>query len=81
MKKVPFQPCMHDFRLGDRVKLSELGESRSPRMLSKTGIIQRIKHHKSGSGGVVVLFDGMKEPRKLHWTCIEPIVHSAKDDR
>jgi hypothetical protein len=71
---------MHDFRPGDRVKLSELGEARSPRMLSKTGTIQRVTHHKSGSGGVAVLFDGMKEPCKLHWSYIEPIDHSAKDD-
>lgn len=45
-------------------------------MLSKTGTIQRTKHHKSGSGGVLVLFDGMKEPCKIHRTYVEPIDHS-----
>jgi len=70
---------MHDFRPGDRVKLSELGEARSPRKLSKTGTIQRTKHHKSGSGGVLVLFDGMKEPCKIHRTYIEPFDHSKAE--
>jgi len=64
---------MHQFRVGDRVKLSKLGEQRSPRKSSKLGTVVSLKLHKSGPASVLVLFNGRKEPSRLHWTYIEAI--------
>ena len=70
------KPC---FRTGDRVRLSELGEIRNPRKVTKAGRILSVAGHKSGSASVLIIFDGLKEPTRLHWTYIERIDHSGKD--
>jgi hypothetical protein len=64
---------MHPFRIGDRVRLSALGELRNPRKLTKVGTVVSLKFHKSGPSSVVILFDGRKEPDRLHWTYVERI--------
>jgi hypothetical protein len=68
---------MHLFRIGDRVRLSTLGEMRNPRKWTKVGTVVSVKLHKSGPGSVLVLFDGRKEPSRLHRTYVERIDHSA----
>jgi hypothetical protein len=70
---------MHQFQVSDRVRLSKLGEERSPRMETKVGTIVSLKkRHKSGSGGVLVLFDDRKKPTRLHWSYVEPIEENSQ---
>jgi hypothetical protein len=67
----------HSFGIGDRIRLSRIGEIRNPRKSAKVGTVVSVKLHKSGPNSVLVLFDGMKEPSRLHWTYVERIDHSA----
>jgi hypothetical protein len=69
---------MSDLRTGDRVRLNQLGERRNPRKSSKVGTILAPKLHKSGTASIVILFDGMKVPCRLHRTYIEPVPHPAR---
>jgi len=64
---------MSDFRLGERVRLSKLGDLRNPRKASKTGIVIRQTAHKSGPASILILFDGCKEPTRLHCSYLERI--------
>jgi hypothetical protein len=68
---------MHSLRIGDRIRLSRLGEIRNPRKSAKLGTVVSVKLHKSGPNSVLVLFDDRKEPSRLHWTYVERIDHSA----
>ena len=68
---------MHSLRMGDRIRLSRLGEIRNPRKSAKLGTAASVKLHKSGPNSVLVLFDDRKEPSRLHWTYVERIDHSA----
>ena len=72
---------MHPFQIGDRVRLSALGEMRNPRKSTKVGTVVSLKLHKSGPGSVLILFDGRKEPSRLHWTYVERIDHLARGHR
>ena len=60
-----------DFRLGDRVRLSELGKSRAPRTRIQTGRVVKLPKSNSGGTAIGVLFDGNKLPTWLHRTYIE----------
>ena len=57
------------FKIGDRVQLSELGRSRSPKT-PEFGTVVRIS--RSGTS-FAVLLDGRLRPIRLHWTYIERI--------
>jgi hypothetical protein len=57
------------FEVGDRVKLSELGKSRSPKATAAFGVVAGIPR---GGRSVRVLFDGNNEPTQLHTSYIEP---------
>ena len=63
-----------DFRVGDRVRLSELGKSRAPRTRIQTGRVVKLPKSKSGGTAIGVLFDGNKLPTRLHRTYIERVV-------
>jgi hypothetical protein len=69
---------MSEINPGDRVQLTQLGELRNPRKSSKVGTLLAHRPHKSGAASVVILFDGLKEPCRLHKTYIERIEHQAK---
>jgi hypothetical protein len=71
------QALSHSFGIGDRIRLSRIGEIRNPRKSAKVGTVLSVKLHKSGPSSVLVLFDGRKEPNRLHWTYVERIDHSA----
>jgi hypothetical protein len=59
-----------DFSLGDRVKLSALGERRCPRLAGKSGtVVGRSIYVNS----VAVLFDGNKSPRTFHGAYLEAV--------
>jgi len=68
---------MHSLRIGERIRLSPLGETRNPRKSAKLGTVVSVKLHKSGPNSVLVLFDGRKEPCRLHLTYVERIDLSA----
>lgn len=59
-----------EFQVGDRVRLSELGKSRTPRTKSR-GTVVRIPGWTAAQGSVQVLFDGNKEPTKMHRSYLE----------
>ena len=59
-----------EFQVGDRVRLSELGKSRTPRTKSH-GTVVRIPRWTGTPGSVQVLFDGNKEPTKMHRSYLE----------
>jgi hypothetical protein len=46
---------------------------RNPCRSAKVGTIVSLKRHKSGPASVLILFDGRKEPSRLHWTYVERI--------
>jgi hypothetical protein len=57
------------FRMGDHVRLSELGASRLKKAPSKTGRI--VGAGKASKLTIRVLFDGMKRPVSLHQSYLE----------
>jgi hypothetical protein len=59
------------FRSGDRVRLSRLGDERCLRMPSRIGTVTKSRHESRLANVVVILFDGMRNTRRLHWTYIE----------
>ncbi len=69
---------MSELRPGDRVQLSSLGEQRNPRKSSRVGTVLAHKPHKSGTASVAILFDGTKEPSRMHRTYLERIERSDK---
>jgi len=56
---------------GDRVRLTELGISRCPRIKVRTGSIVALPRYGSGSATVRVLFDGNRVPTTLHRSYLE----------
>ena len=58
-----------ELKLGDRVRLSELGVSRSPKIKVHTGIVAVPCF--AGSAIISVLFDGNKRPTRIHCTYVE----------
>jgi hypothetical protein len=55
------------FKIGDRVRLNELGNSRSPRLKGQVGAVVLVRSRYS----VDVLFDGNKTPTAIHCSYIE----------
>jgi hypothetical protein len=55
------------FMIGDRVRLSELGRSRSPNMTA-TGVV--VGASRTGTM-YMVLLDGRARPVQLHWSYLE----------
>jgi hypothetical protein len=61
-----------EMRVGERVQLSEIGTSRSPRSRNKKGTV--VKTAKSSRDGPIdVLFDGNKRPTRIHSSYVEAI--------
>jgi hypothetical protein len=56
------------FRVGDEVKLSEIGKSRLPRMKNITGKVVKLPR---SSYSIDVLFDGNTASTRVHRTYIE----------
>jgi Transposase zinc-ribbon domain len=69
---------MHQFSIGDRIRLSKLGESRNPRKRVKVGTVVSQKPYKPGPASVLVLFDGQTVPLRLHHSYIERIADSTE---
>ena len=56
-----------EFRVGQRVRLSELGRARTPKARAHTGRVVALP----APSTVEILFDGNKRPTKLHRSYIE----------
>jgi hypothetical protein len=69
---------MHQFFVGDRIRLSKLGELRNPRKRAKVGTIISQRENKPGPSSVLVLFDGQTQPLRLHHSYIERIEDPAE---
>jgi hypothetical protein len=65
-----------DLELGDRVRLNQLGVSRSPRTTIRTGVVVALPRH--GGAIIGVLFDGHKRVTRVHRSYIEPNDDGAK---
>jgi hypothetical protein len=59
------------FMIGARVRLSQLGFARSPKMKVHTGVVVALPFRDSGSSTVRILFDGAREPRTVHRSYVE----------
>ena len=55
---------------GTRIRMSELGAARCPRIAERTGVIVGRSHQNSS---IRVLFDGSKSPVSLHRDYVEQI--------
>ena len=58
-----------ELKLGDRVRLSELGVSRSPKIKVHTGVVTLPPL--TGSASISILFDGNKRPTRIHCSYVE----------
>jgi hypothetical protein len=56
---------------GDRVRLNELGASRSPKIRVRTGTVVALPSGQWRSTSVSVLLDGNKRPTNFHYSYIE----------
>jgi hypothetical protein len=56
-----------EFRVGQRVRLNELGIARTPRSSPRTGTVVGLPTASS----IAILFDGNKTPTKLHRSYVE----------
>jgi hypothetical protein len=63
------------YRLGDRVRLSQLGKQRSRRPTAETGTVVGLVNPHNTS--IRVLFDGLKTAKSLHRKYIEPLDDNA----
>jgi hypothetical protein len=60
-----------ELKPGDRVRLNELGASRSPKIKVQAGTVVALSSHKSRSASLSILFDGNKRPTKVHRSYLE----------
>ena len=60
-----------ELKPGDRVRLNELGASRSPKIRVRTGTVVALSSHKSRSASLSILFDGNKRPTKVHQSYVD----------
>jgi hypothetical protein len=58
-----------ELKLGDRVRLSELGASRCPKIKVHTGVVALPPL--TGSASIGIVFDGNKRPTRLHCSYVE----------
>jgi hypothetical protein len=63
----------HNFRLGDRVRLSEIGKKHYPRTPNRCGTVVAVGGRMSSGRILTVLFDGNTTPTRLYRSYVEPI--------
>ena len=60
-----------ELKPGDRVRLNELGVSRSPKIKVRTGVVVTLSSPRSRDASIRVLFDGNKRPTNIHRSYLE----------
>ena len=68
-----------ELKPGDRVRLNELGASRSPKIRVRTGVVVALSGRRGGSESLGILFDGNKRPTRVHTSYVELDDAEAKD--
>lgn len=68
---------VNNFQAGDRVRLSELGQSRV-RTHATIGTVVGVGSPKASAASVRIRFDGLKTTRRLHFTYLEMIEQSVE---
>ena len=68
-----------ELKLGDPVRLTDLGASRSPKIRVRTGVVVSLSSRRSGGASLGILFDGNKRPTTLHCSYVELDDAEAKD--
>ena len=69
-----------ELKPGDRVRLNELGVSRSPRIKVRTGVLVAFSGRRNGAASIGVLFDGNKRPTTIHRSYLERDDDKANED-
>jgi hypothetical protein len=64
-----------EFRVGDRIKISDIGSQRYPRLAHKTSTVTSAPFT---GNSITVRFDGNKLKTSLHRAYSEPIARSAE---
>jgi hypothetical protein len=59
-----------ELQVGDRVRLNEAGRRASPRMRSGTGVVAGLR---GGGNSLDILFDGNRQPTRMHKSYVERI--------
>ena len=60
-----------EIKLGDRVRLNELGISRSPKIGVRNGVVVALSNRQTRSVSLGILFDGNKRPTRIHRSYVE----------
>jgi hypothetical protein len=60
-----------EIKLDDRVRLNELGISRSPKIRTRKGVVVALSNCGSRSAALSILFDGNKRPTRVHTSYVE----------
>jgi hypothetical protein len=68
-----------EIKLGDRVRLNELGISRCPRIRIRNGVVVALSGHNSRSASLGILFAGNKRATRIHTSYVERDDAEAKD--
>jgi len=68
-----------ELKPGDRVRLNELGASRSPKIRVRTGVVVALSGRRGGSASLGILFDSNKRPTRVHTSYVELDDAEAKD--
>jgi hypothetical protein len=63
----------HEFQIGDRVRLSELGKKYYPRTQDRCGTLISVGSRISSGRILTVLFDGNTTPTRLYRSYVEPV--------
>ena len=69
-----------ELKLGDRVRLTDLGASRSPKFRVHTGVVVALSNRRSGGASIGILFDGNKRPTTVHRSYVELDDDKAKGE-
>jgi hypothetical protein len=68
-----------EIKLGDRVRLNELGISRSPKIRVRNGVVVALSSRQTRSASLGILFDGNQRPTRVHTTYVE--LDDTKENR
>ena len=60
-----------EIKLGDRVRLNELGISRSPKIGVRNGVVVALSNRQTRSVSLGILFDGNKRPTRIDRSYVE----------
>jgi hypothetical protein len=69
---------VHKFKSGDRIRLSQLGKERNPRMRKHHGTVIKVGSRANSSEILAVQLDGNASLTRLHRSYVEPLCGLSK---